>query len=433
MPSYKDTLGYLNSLTNYELTGIGPGAIKFNLGKLRKVLKGMGNPHRDYFSVHVTGTKGKGSICSFTSCMLKEAGYRVGLFTSPHLDTARERIKVDGKIISKKDFADVAELLRKYIDPGKAFTYFEVLTLMAMLHFSRKKVDYAIFEVGMGGRFDATNVLNAKVCGIGPVSYDHTYALGNTIKKITREKAEIIKRRAHCVSSPQRTSALEVIKEKCLEENASLSLVGKDLTYELVELDEGGSRFNVRGKKGRYEDCRVNMPGIFQVENCVTAIGICEKLGTRIKGLDEGIIKRGIEKAFIPGRLEVLAREPLVVIDGSQNEESARRLKSSVERIFKYNKLILILGLSKDKDIRGTCRQLASMADEIVFTRASCERAADPLLIRGYIKGKPARVTRDVKEALGVALKKAKKGDMILATGSFYVIGEVRKMLKVQV
>ncbi len=431
MPSYKETLKYLDSFINYERIGLDNPGMDLDPGRLRNVLKRMKDPHRDYSCVHVAGTKGKGSVCAFTSSILEKAGYRVGLFTSPHLVTVRERIKTNGRIIGKSDIACVVERLKEYIDPrvaDKELTYFEVLTLAAILYFSLKKVDYAVFEVGMGGRLDATNVIDAKVCGISPVSYDHTGVLGTKIEQIAREKAAIIKKGAHCVSSPQRQPALRVIKDRCREENASLSLVGKDITCSTLHLDEKGSCVDVVGLNGHYEKCRINMPGDFQPSNCATAVGICEQL-LGAKGIDEDALKKGISSAFIPGRMEIICRRPMVVIDGAQNGDSAERLKYSVEQIFKYDRLILLLGFSRDKDIKSVCRHLVPMADEVVLTRASVNRAADPHLIRGYIKGKSVRITADVKEALGVAFSRAGKNDMILATGSFFVIGEVRGLL----
>jgi len=400
--NYKQALKYLDSFINYEQIGLDNPGMDLDPGRLRNVLKRMKDPHRDYPCVHVAGTKGKGSVCAFTSSILEKSGYRVGLFTSPHLVTVRERIKINGRIIGKSDLAGVVERLKEYIDPrvvGKELTYFEVLTLAAILYFSLQKVDYAVFEVGMGGRLDATNVIDAKVCGISPVSY-----------------------------SPQRQPALRVIKDRCRDEDASLSLVGKDITCSTLHLDEKGSCVDIAGLNGYYEKCRINMPGDFQPSNCATAVGICEQL-LGAKGIDEDALKKGISSAFIPGRMEVICRRPLVVIDGAQNGDSAERLKYSVEQIFKYDRLILLLGFSRDKDIKTVCRHLVPVADEVVLTRASVDRAADPHLIRGYIKGKSVRITSDVKEALGVAFSRAGKNDMILATGSFFVIGEVRGLL----
>ena len=430
MKTYKEALDHLNSLTNYERTGFAPGTKVFDLDKLRRILKRLGDPRTGYRRIHVAGTKGKGSICSFTSSILKESGYRTGLFTSPHLDDVRERIKIDGENITGDDFAEVLGILENYI-AGEELTYFEVCTLMAVLHFGMKKVDFAVFETGLGGRWDATNIVDAEVCGISPVSYDHTDILGSELEDIAREKAAIVKKGSACVSSAQREEVLDVIGERCAEVDASLALVGKDITYEVRDIGQEGSSFSVYGRENTYEECRTEMPGRFQVANCAAAVGICEKA---LKSSADAVrFKKGIRSAFIPGRMEVLYRRPLVVIDGAQNGDSAMQLKYSVEQIFKYDRLVLLLGLSKDKDIKSVCHWLAPIADEIVLTRASVSRAADPDIIRGYIKGKPVSVTGDVKEALGTAFRLAGRDDMILATGSFFVAGEVRNLLMTKV
>jgi dihydrofolate synthase/folylpolyglutamate synthase len=346
--------------------------------------------------------------------------------------TPAERIAVDGEMIPEEDLADVVKKIRENL-PGaeKRFTYFEMFTLMAMFYFRARGVDYAVFETGLGGRLDATNVLEPDVCGITPISYDHMKVLGERIEEIASEKAAIIKNGSRCVSSPQCEAALGIIRRRCGQTGSSLSLVGDAITYDIHSLGPEGSVFDIHGEKGDYEGCRVRMPGDFQVTNCATAVGICENLlGKGGEKIDPAALKRGIENAFIPGRMEILSLRPAILIDGAQNGESAAKLKYSVERIFKYDRLILLLGLCRDKDIESVCRELAPAANEIVLTKASTERAADPHVIRGYIRGRKVSITSDVKEALGTALSLAKRSDLILATGSFYVIGEVRELLR---
>ena len=433
MPTYEGTLAYLDSFINYEQEGFDLFKKEFNLGKLRGILKDLGSPQKTFTSVHVAGTKGKGSICTYVSSILRGAGHKVGLFLSPHLVDVRERISVNGKMISKKDLTLVMAKLKKVLDErpdAEELTFFEVLTLAAVLYFREREADYAVFEVGMGGRLDATNVIDAKVSAISPISYDHTDVLGKSIVKIALEKAAIIKKGGFCISSPQRPSALEVIKKECRRKSASLFLVGKDIDFSVRGMDERGSSFDVSGIKADYAALRTVMPGGFQPANCAAAIGVCEQVLRGKKGIDIEAVKRGVKDAYIPGRLEVLARNPFIVIDGAQNAESASRLKYSVEDIFKYDKLILLLGLSKDKDIKGVCRELAPLADEVILTRASSKRAASPEIIRGFLKGKKATITRGVKEALGLALAKSAQCDLVLATGSFYMIGEVRELLR---
>lgn len=413
---------------NYEKKGFEGIKKELNLERVRSALKKLGRPDRDYPSVHVAGTKGKGSVAVFTRSILSETGYRTGLFTSPHLSSPRERIQIDSGAISRKDLALTVELLMETLpesSPGE-LTYFEIYTLLAMLYFSRQKVDAAVFETGLGGRLDVTNVIQPRVAAITPISYDHTGILGRTIKKIASEKAAIIKRGTRCVSSPQKPGALEVIEKRCLEVNAPLTLVGVDLAYTPKTMDPAGSVFNITTARSVYKDCRTVMPGEFQMENASAAAAICEDFCEKEKKVDPRAVKRGIRKAFLPGRMEILGREPLMLIDGAQNAASCERLKYSVEHIFEYDRLILLLGVSRDKDIKGVCSALAPLADTIVLTRSAHERALNPEIIRGHIKKRDVKITASSREALGYALSKARKGDMILAAGSFYLIGEIR-------
>ncbi len=433
MLTYSDSLEYLDSFTNYERVGLDRAKKEFDLGKVRRLLAAAGDPQRSYISVHVAGTKGKGSVCAYVSSILTESGSRTGLYTSPHLVSPRERIAVDGEMITKKEFADAVSWLKGTVEssgPGEDWTYFELLTVMAMEYFRRRSVTHAVFEVGVGGRLDATNVIEPAVAAITPISFDHTNVLGRSIGEIAGEKAAVIKDRSVCVSAPQRPEAMEVIEKRCAEKNAPLTVVGRHLEYVTKEADILGSVFDVKGTLAEYKDCRTTLAGDFQPLNAATAIGVCEKL-LGAKGLSPAAVCKGIGKAFIPGRMEVLGREPFLIIDGAHNEESAERLCSSVKNIHAGGKVILIAGFSRDKDIAGICRTFGELSNTVIITRSSSPRAADPYVVRGYFRGrdKDIEVTGDVKEALGLALSKAGKKDMILATGSFFVIGEIRKLL----
>ena len=430
METYDEAVKYLDSFTNYEKTGFDGKKIDFNLDKLRDFLKKLGNPQDSYKSIHIAGTKGKGSVATFTSSILLANGYKVGLYTSPHLCDITERIQVDGENISKDSFREVLLTIKGVLDESKdRFTYFEILTLMAVLYFKIKGVDFAIFEAGLGGRLDATNIINAKTCGITSISHDHMQVLGDKLEEITSEKTAIIKPQTHCVSSPQRADILDMIKEKCRKEGSTLAIVGEGISYDIKNSGEKGSSVNIKGIKGKYEACRINMTGDFQAENAATAVGIIEQvlLG---ENPDVEKVKRGIEKAFIPGRMEILTRDPLLIVDGAHNKSSASRLKYSVEQILKYDRLILLLGISRDKDIRSICAELVPLSDEVVITRTSSPRSADPDMIRGYIRGKKVCISEDVKKGLGIALSIAEESDLILATGSFYLVGEVRELIK---
>jgi len=429
--NYKEALDYVNSFIDFEKTGLDHLKGRSTLKEMKFILREMGDPHLDYYSVHIAGTKGKGSVSVFASSILGRNGYSTGLYLSPHMNDIRERISVNGSVITQAGFVEVVEELDPYLKdfPGAVgFSFFEIMTLLALLHFRKTKVDYAVLECGLGGRLDATNVVDPAVCAITPVSFDHMRILGEKIEQIASEKAAIIKEGSRCVSSPQRKEVEGIIREKCAEKNVSLSVVGKDIIVHKKTVDKEGSTFDICGREGEYTDCATIMPGYFQLENCALAVGIYEELMSASGKLpDVDRVKEGIYGAFIPGRLEVLGSEPLLVIDGAQNSDSAGSLRYSVEQIFDYDRLILLLGVSSDKDIEGVCRALRGLADKTIVTRACTKRAADPFIIKGFLKGMDVEVADNVNEAIGRAYRAARKKDLILATGSFYVIGEVRK------
>ena len=429
MDTYENAIKYLNSFLNYEQLGF-QKKIEFNLDKLKVAFKKLDNPQETFKVIHIAGTKGKGSVCTYAESILRASGYTTGLFTSPHLYNVTERIQVNGETINEKEFVDIFHYLNECLGDkiNEEFTYFEILTIAAAVYFRSKKVEIAVFETGMGGRLDATNVLNAQVCAITPVSYDHMQFLGETIEKIAREKSAIIKENSKCVLLPQKMEAMKEIKNRCSNVNADLVLVGGKIKYYIKTSDIGGTTFDISGIYGYYSDCFTRMPGVFQVENCSAGIGLCEIVIGKDK-IDPDLVKKGIENAFIPGRLEVISRNPFIVLDGAQNAASAAALKYSIEQIGKYDKLILLIGISKDKDIKGFCKELVPAADEVIVTRSSNPRALDPYVLRGYIRGNKVYATKDIKEALGVALGKVKKKGMILVAGSFFLVAEVRKLV----
>ncbi|MFH1878532.1 MAG: folylpolyglutamate synthase/dihydrofolate synthase family protein [Candidatus Omnitrophota bacterium] len=430
MNSFGDTIGYLNSFTNFEKIGLDGIKKSFDLGKLRAVLERLGNPQYSYKCAHIAGTKGKGSIACFTASILGKSGFKTGLYTSPHLVSPLERIRINGESIGEEDMVLAVSALKEALgkSPFENYTFFEVYTLLAILYFSLKKTDYAVFETGLGGRLDATNVIDGEVSGISPVSYDHMAVLGDTLEQIAGEKAAIIKRGRYCVSSPQRPEALNVIRRRCEEQNAGLSLVGKDIEYKILDINEYGTAFDIKTPRKKYDGCHTSMLGGFQAANCAAAAGICEVLAGAER-MDPDRVREGISDTFLRSRIEVLRRDPLLVIDGAQNGESAEKLRYSVEEIFKYDKLILILGISRDKDIKGITDELVPLADHIILTKARVSRAADPYIIRGFIKGKKTDITADVREALGMAFYLAGKNDMILAAGSFFLTGEILELI----
>ena len=445
--NYKEAVRWLGFFIDYEkkITY----SASFKLSRPRRLLRLVGNPHKGLKVIHIAGTKGKGSAAAMTASILKEAGFKTGLYTSPHLSSFRERIQLNGRLITKKDVSELASGLRKIIKSNRRYSFFEVYTALALLYFRKERVDFAVLEVGLGGRLDATNVVNPLACGITHIGLEHTDKLGRTLVKIAVEKAGIIKRGSRVVVSPQPKAVLEKFRRECLKKKAKLWLVGEDISFKEVrphrqfEANPPESPFNKGGEEGDfgiYQIC--NIKGVFdeyrqiklpllgrhQLANAALAVGLVESL--RFSGviISPAGIKKGLENVRWPGRLEVINRSPLLVLDGAQNGSSALALKRAIRRHFVYQRLILVLGISQDKDIKGIGRALKQIADVVILTRADNPRAAVPEKIKEQIAwgDKPLILTNCVSEAVQEAGKIARRRDLILVTGSLFVVGEAR-------
>ena len=426
---YRSAIDYVNSFIDFEKIPQYSYASSFNLERMHAFLKGLGDPHQALKVIHVAGSKGKGSTCAMIASILKEAGYSVGLYTSPHLIDTRERIRVLAPgsrlkapgvlagMIEENEFVGliekikpVAEEFRDHEKLGR-LSFFEILTACAFLYFKEKKVDFAVLETGLGGRLDATNVTGPVVCGITSISMEHRDKLGDSLKLIAREKAGIIKVQGSMLQSPgvvftvwQKKEVIDVIREVCREKNAKLHGVSKDLPYENLELA---------------------LLGRHQIENAGLAIAMARFIDNRI---DEEAIRNGLKNVNWPGRLQIVQKEPYVVLDGAQNVASIDAVLSSIKEIFEYKRLICIFGISRDKDIKGVCGVLDSACDIIILTRSRSERAKDPTELKKHFSRVDALVTGSVEEALAKGLDRAGKGDLILITGSLYVVGEILEL-----
>lgn len=437
--TYQEAIRYLGSFINYEKIPAYPYKESLKLERIRDFLKAIGAPQESLKCIHIAGSKGKGSTCAFVTYILRQAGYKTGLYTSPHLSDFRERIRIlrpaAGKrkaksdfegLISRNELAKLAEKLKPAIDQYNkdsrfgALSFFEVYTALALVYFNEQKVDFAVLETGLGGRLDATNVADPLVCAITPISYEHTQKLGNTLREIAAEKAGIIKR-SPVISAPQQEEAAEVIRNRCREMKVKLYEVGKDISYNKTK--EG---FNVKGILGDYTNLETGILGEHQLINASVAIGVIEALHGYNFDIGINSIRSGLKNTVWPGRCEVISGSPAVVLDGAQNTASAAVLKKAVKENFRYKKLILVLGISSDKDIKGICSKFYELADKIILTRADNPRACEPKILAEYFKGKDARVTGNVTEAKKIALKIAGKKDLILVTGSLFVVGEFR-------
>lgn len=427
---YKEAIQYLNSFVDYEKIGYKEAGI-FSVDRMRKLAHLFDNPEKSFQAIHITGTKGKGSVASFVFNILKDARFRVGLYTSPHLVTPRERIRFNDEMISEDDLVSSASEIKDSIGKHKlgfSPTYFEIYTLLAFNYFRKKKIDFGVIEVGLGGRLDATNIVKSASSVITPISYDHTEILGNTLEKIAEEKTDIIKKDSIVISAPQSAAVLDVIKKKCKAQGVELVLVGKDIRTEDVYHDSGKEIFNIETALARYENCESRLLGAHQVMNAASAVGAAEALIKKGVKISKENIKNGIKTTGIPARCEVVSVKPYIVLDGAQNKKSAEALKETIKRNFKYKRLILILGVSRGKDIKGICEELAPLANEIVLTKAKTQRAECPRDIGNFIKGKNIFFTDSVREAIKKAEAQASVNDMILVTGSFFVIGEAKEI-----
>ena len=440
--AYQQALKYIESFINYERIPFYKYKKSFKLERIKDFLKIVGNPQDALKCIHVAGSKGKGSTSAFIAYILREAGYKVGLYTSPHLNDFRERIRIlscqpsaashqldfEG-MISKQDLSGLVKSLRVQIEKYNKYSqcgplsFFEVCTAIAFLYFKKKKVDFAVLETGLGGRLDATNAIDAFVCVITPISYEHTDKLGSTLKEIAREKAGIIKTpESVVISAPQQKQALSVIRARCRQVGVKLYEAGKDIIYK-----NDGLLLSVKSAFGEYNRIKIRMLGQHQMVNAAVAIGAVDALRFHGINIDPSYIRQGIYKAFWPGRCEIIRRNPLVVLDGAQNVASVNALKETIINNFEYKNLILVLGISSDKDIKGICKNLYDLASIVILTKSNNPRAVDPNLLAGYFKGKDIYITDNVKDSRAKACRIASKDDLILVCGSLFVVGEFRK------
>jgi len=436
--SFADALSYLDGFINYERQpGVSYNRDTFNLEEFERFLERLQSPQRRLKTVVVAGTKGKGSTAAMLAAIAQASGLRVGLYTSPHLCSIRERIRVDGAMIAEDDFAAlVAELMPHIEAAGMAGlrrfrTFFEILTAMALQHFLRLGVDLAVLEVGLGGRLDATNVATPLVSVITPISFDHTEVLGDTIPKIAREKAGIIKPHGLAVVAPQRQEALAVIQEVCVQQGAHLFDVAREVRWQPLQCDWTGSRFDLQTPVRTYPHLETPLAGPHQILNAATAIATAEQLQAQGLALSVEGIRQGVQQVQWEGRMETVSRQPCVVLDGAHNRDSARCIRDALTTCFQYRRLILVLGISANKNLAGIVEELAPLAAVTIATRAMVPRAAPPQQVAdlaakwcGCIL-----VEDEPQKGLAMAIAEACSDDLVLVTGSLYLVGDAKRLL----
>jgi dihydrofolate synthase / folylpolyglutamate synthase len=430
--TYAESLEYLNSLLVF---GIRP-----QLDRIAALSDASGNPHKQLRVIHVTGTNGKGSTCTFVASILREAGYRVGLYLSPYVHDVRERIQIDGAMISEEDFAALATEIKPVADKIAAtdlgpVTEFEVKTMMAYLHFARREVDFAVIEVGMGGRFDATNIVEPLVAVITNVSLDHTERLGETVEQIAFEKAGIVKTGTVVVTAVEDEAAWRVILSRCHEEGAEVWRVMRsslrvpespsaDVQLRYISKERS---FSLRGGGVEFVRLTPGLHGNFQHTNAATAIAAVKSLERYEVRISPQAVVAGITNARIPGRLQVLRDRPTVIIDGAHNPGAARTLAQAIREGFKYDRLILVLGMLNTHSADGVLAELAPLASRIIATQSQWIKATPAAELAETARGfsKDVECVDNVPDAVHRALELADPNDLVLVTGSFTIIGEV--------
>ena len=432
--TYRGATEYLLSFVNYERQPPPYDTKTLDLLRFRDFLASLENPQESCPSILIAGTKGKGSTAAILASSLQAQGYRVGLYTSPHLSSFTERIRMNNRPIPEQAFANLIEELKPKLHPqGETNfrTVFEILTAMAFLYFQSQKADFAVLEVGLGGRLDSTNVVNPLVSVITSLSFDHTETLGNTLFKIATEKAGIINRGSLVANAPQRSAAQKVIERAVREHHGILLQVGREVRYERLPLVGNYERFHLEGSFGSLQGLRLPLFGEHQVVNAATAYAAV--LGLRMQGIEIGdkVVRQGFAFVEWQGRFEVVSKRPYVVLDGAHNEDSARRLVQTVRERFPGRRVVLVIGISSNKNIPGILKALVPLAEAIIITRFDNPRAADPEAITSVVKskGKSVSLTPNTREALDLARSLAGKEDVILITGSLYLVGEMRDKL----
>lgn len=424
--NYNEALSYIHGTLKF--------GIKLGLESIETLLELMGNPQDKLKFVHVAGTNGKGSTVAFIGSVLFEAGYKVGLYTSPSLERFNERIKINNEEINGDDLAEITAFVKEKSDImiSKYNIYpteFELVTAIALEYFYRMKCDIVVLEVGLGGRYDATNVIKeALVSVITTISYDHMDRLGDTLEKIAFEKAGIIKNRGDVVVFPQDKKASDVISDVCKERDAKLHIVD----FDTIKIKD----YSIHGQKFEYKDLdtlEISLLGEHQVKNAVVALNALEILRKKGYDISEENIKRGLINARWPGRLEVLSAQPVFLIDGAHNKEGAQSLAEVLKKYFPGKKIIFIIGALKDKDVESIVKPTLPLASEYITVTPDSNRALSSKEMADFILRycKSVSVSDTIEEAIRASLSHiSSKDDVICAYGSLYYIGKIRSFFK---
>ena len=435
--TYEDALRLVMGLADFERSTHSPGHSAFHLERMSLLMERLGDAHLAVPTVHIAGTKGKGSTSAMTASILAAQGYKVGLYTSPHLHSATERIRVNGKPVSQQEFASVVEQIWPVVEKvGNSGGYggvttFEAMTAMAFVHFRQIDADFQVMEVGLGGRLDSTNIVKPQVCAITSISLDHTVTLGDTIAKIAFEKAGIIKEGVPVVVAPQKYEAMEVIADVARQRGAPLLSVAERCSWRKRSSDMYGQAFTLNSSHATY-DLETPLIGDYQMENAATAVAIAETfISSGVKLYDSSIVK-GIRNVHWPARLQILSTPEeggkLLVVDGAHNPYSMERLVDTVREYFPHERLILIFGALSGHSAAGMLQALLPLSPRVLATHSRHPRSASGATIAevaSELGMEVVFVSENVGEATRHALAMATSEDLVLGTGSLSVAAEV--------
>ncbi|MBW2039388.1 MAG: bifunctional folylpolyglutamate synthase/dihydrofolate synthase [Deltaproteobacteria bacterium] len=402
----------------------------FGLENISSLLQALGDPHRGLKVIHVGGTNGKGSVSAMMASILQEEGYKVGLYTSPHLVDFTERIQINRAEISWEEVVRLTDLLRSRVEEEgipQRFTFFDFTTALAIYYFSQQEVDLCILEVGLGGRLDSTNIANPLIAVITNVERDHFQILGERIEDIAREKAGIVKNGVPLISGATQPEVIQVLEEECKKKKAPMRLASRDFLGERV----APRTLNFRGRRWRSEGVKLGVAGSYQIDNATVALGALEVLEKMGYGVRKKSVYEGLGKIRWPGRLELVQRSPQILLDGAHNSAAARSLRKALQEEFDYGHLFMVVGIMEDKEVPTILAELAPLADLLVASRPHNPRAMSPQRIAEIAQTycKEVKVIEEVEEAVGYLREVAQKDDLILATGSLFTVGEARNYL----
>ncbi len=419
----------INFLFSLKRLGIRP-----DLETIGSLLDRLGNPHRNFKSVLIAGTNGKGSTASILHSIMVESGCKTGLYTSPHLIDIKERILVAREKIPEVAMVEAVEEIQS-VSMDNPPTFFECLTAIAFLYFSKVEVELAVVEVGMGGRWDATNILDPELSIISSIGLDHTEHLGNTLKEIAEEKGEIIKKNGTLVACCQEEKSLEVFQKICSERQAKMLNISREFDAEVISMNFLGSIFNLSFKNNQIEAVKVPLAGSHQVKNAQTAMAAAWELKNKFSGISHESLLKGAKKTSLRGRLDTVSVSPKVVLDVAHNPQAARTLVNELQELFEFSRLVFIVGIRKDKDIPLIIKELAKISDMAISVKPGSEGMEDPGKITGYFQesGVNAESIDSLKTAILKGKELAGKDGLVCVTGSFITVGEAYKIFGIRV